>query len=99
MMAEKSEKMFKRAVKQREEEFVPQQDPNRPYKRKYQKTRMPWQLEILQQGRWDILAVYLLFWVGIIALIGVVAYYTIMIMIEHIAPILFPPAGVILPRW
>lgn len=96
-MGEKPGKTFKRVRKQREEEFTPPHDPNRPFNRQYQKTRMPWQLDILSKGRWDVIIVYLLFWVALFIAVAAGIYLLIIWCARVVAPILFP--GVIPVLW
>lgn len=97
-MVEKPSKTFKRVKRQREEEFTPPHDPSRPFNRQYQKSRMPWQLEVIRRGRWDVLAVYILFWVGLIAVILFGIYVALSWCANVILPVLFPP-GVIKIPW
>jgi hypothetical protein len=94
---EKPGKTFKRVKKQREEEFTPPHDPSQPFNRQYQKTRMPWQLEVIRKGRWDVLLVYALFWIGAFVVCAIGIYFVIMWCAKVVMPILFP--GVIPVIW
>jgi len=100
-MPEKPGKTFKRVQKLRDEEYVPPHDPAQPFTRQYQKSKMPWQLETIRQGRWDVLVVYILAWAAVIGIILFVFYHVIMFFLDMwgttIGPVLFP--GVIRILW
>lgn len=68
-MKEKPGKILKKISKEREKEWMPSTDPERPYRRTMIKTRFSWPMHLLYEGRWDVLVVVII----IVCLFGIVA--------------------------
>jgi len=81
-MKEKPNKILKRISKEREREWTPSTDPERPYKRVTIRTRLWWPTALAYEGRWDVLLVMIIIYVLAGAAIIAGLYFVIKFLID-----------------
>ena len=90
-MVEKPSKIIKRLEKRRDKEFLPPHDPERPYKRRFQRTHMSWPVALLYSR--DKNAKYLLIFLFIILAFIIIGgmwllYYLFLFILQAIGQVM-----------
>jgi len=88
-MAEKARNIFKIIKKQREQEFIPPNDPSQSYYRTFDKTRMSWPIALLYKGRIDILALIVILIVFMAICVIAFLYIFILPALKYLLEVLF----------
>lgn len=88
-MKDNSKTLIKRVQKQRDKEYVPPFEPNRPYKRTFKKTRMSWPLRLLYDKKYDVfITIVLLFALAIIGF-AFLLWHVVFPMLAKLMEVLF----------